>query len=98
MKLQLEILEDAFHLLMDALKKKGCTQMECPYDFYWIPLSKTRHRIDKDPDIVIGSIEHDLERLIQCISDSEPMREHAKYLGNVLIALSDALDIYSVWL
>ena len=98
MKLQLSNLEKIFQLLIEAAKKTNCEGLDFSYNFYKTIFSPERANLYESSDAVIGSIDHDIERLYQCLSDSEPMREHFRYLGNILIALSDTLDANDIQL
>jgi len=60
------------------------------YDFYWV--SGERWDLQKQPELLCGSIEHDIERIIECIQEKEPMSQHFRYFGNVLIAIADTLE------
>ena len=83
-----------YKILMDALSQSDVfhTEIDFLYDYYWnIPIEK-RQDVCITPELDIGSIGHDLERIQQCIQDNEPMHHHLRYLGNILIAVADTIS------
>ena len=90
----------AYQVLMDALSKSDAystsdttgKEFSFAYDYYWnVPIGK-RYDIDNIPELDIGSIDHDLERISHCVQDNEPMYHHFRYFGNILIAIADTLE------
>jgi len=92
MKIQHSDLVNIYKLLMDALWRSDIKEIEFFYDYYWNVSLGARHDIYNDPVFDMGSIEHDLERIHQCIADKEAMTAHFRWLGNILIAISDTID------
>jgi len=94
MKIKHSDLVQIYQILTTTLSKNEILQGEANflYDFYWVPAPGERHDLYSKPELTIGSIAHDLERLSQCVTDNEPMIEHFRYLGNVLIAIADTLQ------
>jgi len=91
MKIKLTDLTRIHQVLTDAFLKDKTIQSEVAflYDFYWTPSLGERHDLYNKPELTIGSIAHDLERISQCLADNEPMLEYFRYLGNILIAIAD---------
>jgi len=89
MKIDLEMIENAFRILLSELEEK---EIELPYDFYWSVPVGTRDNVYKEVENDIGSIVHDLERLAQCVEDEMAFSNEFRYLGNVLIAIADAMN------
>ena len=87
-------LEKIFQMLMDSFFKNDMCHKEFVfnYDFYWTPPVGKRDDLYNKPELHIGSIIHDLERINHCILDNEPMLEHFRYLGNTLIAMADTIE------
>jgi len=76
-----------------ALNKNLDREIAFSYDFYWdVPIGK-RHKLHIEPKLDMGSIDHDVERIRQLISDSDPLNdplsEHFRWLGDILIAIAD---------
>jgi len=101
MKIQYSDLIKIFEMLINALAKGNYYQadedvnkeFDFLYDFYWLFLNdEERYDLSNEPkELGVGSIEHDLERILQCIQDNDPMFEHFRYLGNVFIAMADTI-------
>jgi len=89
-----------FGMLIDALSKSDTYQMnkinndefELLYDFYWTPPINERYALENTTDWHVGSISHDLERITACLHYNEPMIDHFRYLGNILIAIADTIS------
>jgi len=94
MKINHSDLVKIYQMIMDALSKNEYLQRDAPflYDFYWTPALGERHGLYNKPELTIGSIAHDLERISECLAENEPVIEHFRYLGNVLIAIADTLQ------
>jgi len=89
MKIDLEMIENAFRILLSELEGR---EIELPYDFYWsVPLGM-RGGVYEAVKNNMGSIVHDLERLAQCVEDEMAFSNEFRYLGNVLIAIADSMD------
>ena len=98
MNISMETLNRVFQILICKMKESEQSQsintleVVIPYDYYWSTPMGARANVLKPVENDIGSIEHDIERLIQCVSDEDPNSHHFRYLGNVLIAIADALE------
>ena len=106
MKIDLENIENSFYQLMKYLTncelfQEGCTsskEIDLAYDFYWsVPIGH-RFNIHETIENDIGSIDHDVERIKQCLLDNEPNTQHFRYLGNIMIAIADTLEANGVLL
>jgi len=94
MKIQYDDLDKIFQLLLNELYKNNscCEEINFHYDFYWsVPVGK-RQDVYNRPELDMGSIEHDLERIHKCILNNEPLPAHFRWLGNVLIAIADSIE------
>jgi len=87
----------SYQLLMDALSRSDIFHKEIrlSYDYYWDTSPRSKDDIYVDPKPTMGSIEHDIERVHQLISDKDISPAHFRWLGNVLIAISDTI-LYQV--
>ncbi|MCL2571927.1 MAG: hypothetical protein FWE11_05945 [Defluviitaleaceae bacterium] len=94
MKIRHSDLIQIYQMLVCALFKNEVLQNEVTllHDLYWTPAVGERHDLYNNPELTIGSIAHDLERISQCIDDKEPVLQHFRYLGNVLIAIADTIQ------
>ena len=102
MKIKHSELIEAFQMLMTALSKSDYySQSEYEemkefdfslYDFYWTASFEARYDLENNPKMGLGSIDHDIERIIQCIADNEPMAHHFRCLGDILIAIADTIE------
>ena len=85
-----------YQILMDALADSDIiskdNDIDFFYDYYWSISLGERHNLNSQPELDIGSIAHDLERIRQCISDNDPVSEQFRWLGNVLIAIADTFN------
>jgi hypothetical protein len=106
MKINLYDLEKSLNLLISSFfesefipdSAKESKALDISYDFYWsVPLG-TRDNIIEKVENDIGSIDHDIERLIQLLEENEPNTHHFRYLGNVLIAVADTLESQNYFL
>ena len=96
MKIKHSELKQVFTMLMDLLPKNESDEIELHYDYYWNLPVGTRHDICETPELDIGSINHDLERIRECLEDNAPMPHHFRYLGNILISISDSMQAQSL--
>ena len=91
MKIKQSDLRKIFDMLMDYIPKSMGDEIEFHYDYYWDVSVAERQDVDNEPVITMGSIDHDLERLFQCLQDNDPINSHFRWLGNVLIAMEESL-------
>ena len=94
MNLQQSELLQICHTLINALFNNVAFQNDKSllYDMYWTSSFEERYDLYNKPELTIGSITHDLERLTQCLNENNPMLEHFRYLGNILIAIADTIQ------
>ena len=94
MRIQHSELVRIYQMLMNVLSKNIMFGKEINfiYDFYWdVPIGERQDVLNK-PELDIGSIEHDLERIKQCLQDNDPMPCHFRWLGSILIAVADTIE------
>jgi len=104
MKIRHTDLTKVFHTLMDALEagevlghnKSNSGEFTFTEDFYWDIMEQERYDLHAAPKPTIGSTAHDLERILQLLSDDDldnsPLPQHFKWLGDVLIAMADKMN------
>ena len=91
MKLKQSDLRKIFDMLMDYMSEHLNGDIPFYYDYYWDVSLAERQNVDNEPEVFMGSIEHDLELLQKALQDNNPINSHFRWLGNVMIALEDSL-------
>ena len=91
MKIKHSDLRRIFNMLMDSIPENLGDEIELLYDYYWNVSVGTRHIVENEPELDMGSLDHDLERLQQSLQNNDPMYSDFRYLGNILIAIEDTV-------
>jgi len=109
MKIKYTELNKAYQILMHALEEgiigpldqmssSGETadkEISFSSDYYWnVPIGE-RHNLNSEPKLDMGSIDHDIERILQLNDGDYPIHHHLRWLGDILIAISDELGGYA---